>query len=132
MSDFPTITFTKQAGAITTTVRDALAVLPDGEYALTIDKATRKRSIEQNALYWKVLQITAEWSKDYTPEDLHELFKQEFIPQKVVRSKIDKRRKRKIPKSTTQLSTVEFTEYIKKVQALGVTMWAIDWSKYLL
>ena len=130
MHDFPKITFTKEAGAVTTTIRDALAVLPDGTYQMTIEKATRPRSPEQNSRYWAILQIVASYSDDYNANDIHEICKQAFLKQEYLRCKTDKRKRKKVPKTTTKLSTEEFMQYNAKVVQLGIDYFQIDWSKY--
>ena len=123
MHDFPQIIFTKEAGVVTTTIRDALAVLPDGTYQMTIEKTKKIRSPEHNRLYRVVLNIGSQWSKDYSPEELHAIFKDAFIEQKYMRSKIDGRRRIKIPKTTTKLSPQEFDQFIMKAKETCTRMW---------
>lgn len=71
-----------------------------------------KRSNAQNRLYWSWINLIA---RDYgwRAEELHEVFKQKFIgyvDAEVFNEKVS------IVKSTTRLSTKEFTEYLEKIE----------------
>ena len=92
------------------------------------------RSVEQNAFYWTFLTwlITEAGLDQYvTPEELHEDLKGHFLMVKttseqgvlVIREK-----------STTELSKVEFGEYLDKVDKLMTTFFEINtapfWAEY--
>ena len=76
-----------------------------------------KRSLAQNRLYWKwlgeirdhVMECTG---KQYATDDLHDLFRDMFLPKKVTefRDRVLSR-----PKSTTELTVAEFSEYLDKI-----------------
>ena len=73
---------------------------------LTIKKFRKKRTNQQNRYYWVCINfIASEIGED--PEELHQTFKAMFL--------VDKSGKIPIVKSTSRLTTVEFTEYIEKI-----------------
>ena len=66
-----------------------------------------QRSSQQNRYYWKqVVGIPAE-EYGYLPEEMHDAFKLIFL-------RMDEEGKPKTIKSTTALTTVEFSEYVEK------------------
>ena len=72
-----------------------------------------KRSLDQNALYWVYLGVIEQETGNLAT-DLHELFKRKFlppIPKKILGVDF------KLPASTTELSKVEFGEYLDKISA---------------
>ena len=74
---------------------------------LTIEAKKNKRTTPQNKLYWQHLN----WlEKEYgqAKEELHDFFKAKFL--------FDKSGKIPVVRSTKNLSTVEFTEYLRKVE----------------
>lgn len=125
----PPLYFSKKDWSVTNSIRDAFLMLPDGEYKITIEKVKKIRSPEQNRLYWSILQIIDTYSHQGTDE-LHALFKKEFLKPTYVKSKLDGRKKRKIQPSTTKLTTEEFIDYNQKVMEFWRTFFTIDWSKY--
>ena len=84
--------------------------LRDGEYILEIVKTKNQRTAAQNRLYWKWLSLISDYT-GYTKEEMHEYFKQEYLPSKEVLGK-------QIPKSTTDLDTKGFTDYLKKIEQM--------------
>ena len=86
--------------------------------AITLD-TNLIRSIKQNSYYWGfVIEI---FSKEigYEREDVHEILKREFLPKREIKTK---REAFEVVKSTTDLSTVEFMNYIRKCRVLGGRM----------
>ncbi len=76
------------------------------------------RSLSQNALYWKYLE-EIEIETGNNANDLHEFFKREFLPPEFITVKLKgKSIERKIPRSTTDLSKLEFGTYMEKICAL--------------
>ena len=78
--------------------------------------AIGKRSLSQNNLMWMwyseiASQIQDKGQGEYSSDDLHEYFKDEFCPQKELRFG----KKAKIVKSTTRLDTGEMTRYLNQV-----------------
>ena len=92
------------------TNRDALAAaikkLEGCQVVFELNKWRPVRSGEQNKLYWSIL-TDIERESGQEKESLHEFFKSEFL--KDYSEKFGK------IKSTTELNTIEFMEYITKI-----------------
>lgn len=73
-----------------------------------------KRTEQQNRYYRVYLQMIAD-STGEDPDDLHELFKGEFLTLKIIKV-LGKPVRRK--RSSTELSVTEFSEFISKVEVL--------------
>lgn len=97
-----------------------IASLPEGtEVGLIIAKRQKDRSDRQNGYYWGVVLKLIAKDTGHTEEELHEIFKRKFLPPKVVTYRgvgI------KMPSSTTEASTLEFTDYIERIRAEAGTM----------
>lgn len=93
---------------------DHVASLDGKEVEVLIRKVKKSRTLDQNKLYWFYLEIVSEYTGSLS-EDLHEYFKRKFLPpQKItVMGKTIV-----IPRSTTRLSTHEFSEYLDKIDNL--------------
>ncbi len=79
---------------------------------VTIEELKNKRTLEQNAYYWgAVLPAILDEYPGHTPEELHTYFKK-FLPTKFI-TVFGK--EIAVEKSTTKLSTKEFSEYIEKI-----------------
>lgn len=98
----------------TYSLRKLIEELRPWSYELFIKKNRKIRSTEQNSWYWTILHFLAEnswvW---YTDDEWHEVFKSFFL-----------REEKTIPntncvysiiKSTKDLDTLEFIEYIQKI-----------------
>ena len=79
-----------------------------------IKKPSKDRSLGQNSYYWLYLSIIAKDTGD-NENNLHEYFKRALLPPKYIKVL---KKEIKIPSSTTNLSTTEFSEYITKIEAL--------------
>lgn len=119
--------FSKKDWTVTQSLSDCFRSLPDWDYKVEINKATRIRSPEQNRRYFLILTIIDTYSHTWTDE-LHELFKKEFLKPTYIVSKTDKRKKRKIKPSTTRLTTEEFIIYNDKIMQFWREFFQIDWS----
>lgn len=88
-----------------------IAQMKDGwQLEVTIQRRRATRSVHANAYYWGiVLHYISEYTGD-SPEDLHEYFKQRFIPKPLA---IDGT---VIPGSTRKLNTNEFYDYVEKIR----------------
>lgn len=76
-----------------------------------IQRVIPERTLNQNKLYWAYLQH-CEYETGNNANDLHELFKRTLLPPKwitVMGKEI------KIPKSTTELTKIEFGDYLDKI-----------------
>jgi len=81
-----------------------------------------KRSIEQNARYWAILNDIADQLKpdgrEYSPEVWHEYFKSKFIGKDTVEVNGDVVL---VPKSSTKLNVEDFGIFMTKVE-----VWAVN------
>ncbi len=83
-----------------------------------IQPVVMTRSLSQNNLYWLYLE-EIEIETGNSANDLHEFFKREFLPPQFITVKLKgKSIERKIPRSTTDLSKLEFGTYMEKICAL--------------
>lgn len=85
---------------------------------LTISKAKKERSNQQNRYYWGcVIPILRNSLKDlgnvFTPEQVHDLLKYKFLKEDVHIKEGEFIEK---VKSSTELSTSEFMDYIDEIQ----------------
>lgn len=80
---------------------------------LRISKLTRKRSLNQNALYWFYLDLI-EKETGNTANDLHNYFRGTLLSPRIVKvmGKVVK-----MAQSTTSLNKIEFGEYLEKICA---------------
>ena len=101
--------------------------LDKAKIEVIIRKARSKRTIRQNSYYWGVcLQIIAEdsgnWDeKSYTVNDLHDFFKAKFLQKQTnIFGKTYT-----VIRSTTDLNTKEFTEYIRQIKMFAASEYDI-------
>ena len=78
-----------------------------------IQQIKGKRSLRSNSLYWIWLRVIAE-NTGNDEDTLHRLFKGRFLPPKIVTLK---GKEYKLARSTTELDTVQFAEYLSRVAA---------------
>ena len=89
---------------------------PGMEVTLVINNRKPKRTEQQNRYYWGVyLQLIAEKTGEHELDQLHELFKGKFLTEAIVEVLGEKVR---IKKSTAELSTTEFGEYIMNIEEM--------------
>lgn len=98
---------------------------------VTIKRHVKPRSTAQNSLYWAWLTIV-EQDTGNGKDDLHSLFKRQFLPRRFL--DVDGESVEVEP-HTPKCSTVEFTEYLDRVQQFCVSELAIvlpdpdeDWA----
>ena len=87
-------------------------------YSIEIKEYRKNRSTAQNRLYWSWLRVLSAFT-GYGDDELHELFKIRLlgtVEKKIMGDTI------KIPRSTTSLTTREFTEYLEKIELAAMTM----------
>ncbi len=87
---------------------------------LELAKLTRKRSKEQNAWYWDAIAGLADHIGYDTAEELHEDLGHKFL---CVHHNCGLESRR----STTELTTVEFSQYMEKV-----VRWAAEFCGYII
>lgn len=72
-----------------------------------------KRTLSQNAFYWVYLELI-EYEIGNNANDLHEYFRRALLPPKFLKVM---GKEVKVPRSTTELSKTEFSEYMDKISA---------------
>lgn len=88
------------------------SLLRNGTYTVKITRKTEPRTISQNALMW--LWYTCMEESTGTPkEDFHDYYKAKFLSRDVAMGNNWYR----VTGSTTDLNTLEFSDYLKKVNA---------------
>ncbi len=102
-----------------------LKTSPKGRYLLHLEKIYRKRSLNQNAYYWAVVvPIVRDGLFDVgyklSLEQSHEYLKEEFLKQEIINNNTGEIKT--INRSTTELKTVEFMEFID-----SVIQWAVEY-----
>lgn len=99
-----------QRAAIQTFLRDRRQ--PQVQVEFTQPRLARSK--KANAYYWAVVLKTISEETGHTSEEIHEYFKTELLPRKWVGIG---GREREVPKSTTELTMPEFSEYLERVRA---------------
>lgn len=110
--------FQKLNWQVTHSIKEIFQHLPDGTYSIEVKPARNVRSIEQNNLYWFRLEIIAQASW-HTTDELHTLFKKEFLKPRKIICKTDKRKRRTLPATTTTLDTKDFVIYNDKIETFA-------------
>ena len=90
--------------------QDLIASKPDGDYALSVVKWDR--TLEQNALYWKWLEIIGN-DLGYRKEELHEVMLDEFAPIKTVRNLEGKPVQKRVRSS--EMNVTQMREYMEAI-----------------
>lgn len=97
--------------------------LANGNYTVAISRVRKKRTTDQNSLYWMWLKCVADETGN-TTDDLHEWCKRKFLSPRVVEICGERA---EIAPSTASLDTSDMTTYLNSVQAwaaseLGITL----------
>lgn len=85
--------------------------LNNSEVWVSIAKKTKIRSNNQNRYYWGVVVFILAKELGYLAEEIHDALKFKFL--------LEKAEKIEVPRSTTELSTIEFENFLSTVR-----MWA--------
>lgn len=93
--------------------QDYLRTLPENaELELVIKEKKSQRSLEQNAWYWGIALKTIFQESGYEQKKMHEILKAEFLTSFCeFKDKVYT-----VVRSTTDLNTTEFAEYMGNVQ----------------
>lgn len=92
--------------------------------AWILPKPKKKRTLQQNCLYRKWLDII--WKDTWNdPDKLHELMKMRFISKRKLVKLGKKRSYVNIEWSTTKLNVEEFTDFLNKVYTFFSDMWYV-------
>ena len=109
---------------------------PDKAYEVTIKLYKKARSQEQNAYLWGVVYPTIQSAiqlsrgEHYSTDDLHEWFRDKFLPKKAITIKGETK---VVRPSTTKLTTKEFGDYLDQVIMFaaesGIVVPDPEWSR---
>ncbi len=97
------------------------SLLRNGEYTVKIVRKTQPRTISQNSLMWmwyKCMEEATGQSKD----DFHDYYKAKFLARQIVIGG----RWVTVVGSTTELNTLQMTNYLEKVKADAATEFGIS------
>lgn len=86
------------------------------EVEISIKKVSKKRSNKQNSFYWGVVILILSDHFGYDPDEMHMVLREKFL-----RIHDDKHPDFVIAKSTTKLTTIEFVDYIERIQRWAAT-----------
>lgn len=102
-------------------VADYIDRLPDKKFTVKIERKKENRSISQNALYWSWLNLIMAETGNHK-DDLHEDLGKKFLPRFV---RVYNDEEKEIVRSTKHLCTVEFADYLKRVQEFSASWWGV-------
>lgn len=85
-----------------------------GLVRIDIRKAEKIRSLPQNKLYWKIVTIAADYC-GLTKMEMHETFKSEYLVEIRVADNRGRKIFLRVPRSTTELTTKEFKDYLDDI-----------------
>jgi hypothetical protein len=97
---------------------DLIREIPlDVVHEVVIRPYKSKRSLDQNALHWKRMDIIRLHIADstgqvFSAEDVHEFFKKKFLPVRLIEIGGESV---KVRRTTTQLNTKEFSEFMDNI-----------------
>jgi len=96
---------------------------PDGPVVITVAPRRATRSLSQNALYWSVIVQRISDYTGYSPDETHAALKALHLPKHLAFSSGNGEVMGElvIGGSTRALNTIEFSDYIRRVQ-----MWAAE------
>ena len=111
-------------------IRDALNSFEGKEIVIKIEKVRKKRSNPQNRHYWGVVlplvqQGLKETGNIMTAEMTHELLRLRFLKEQINVNEITGEYIERI-KSTTELSTSQFMDYISEIQQFSAEYFNIN------
>jgi hypothetical protein len=105
-------------------IHEFLSSLEGRAVSVTFSRPKSARSLKQNAYLWGVVYESIAEHTGMSTEDVHDWCRLEFLPRRFVTLA---GKEKEIRKTTTQLSSREFGEYVDRVtawaaQELGVTV----------
>lgn len=105
-----------QDGSITDgkkTLRAYIQSLKDGDYAVKIEEWKDKRSLRQNALYWRWLEVIGN-ELGYYKDELHEVFIDQFSDVWTVRGLDGKPKQKRV--RTSQMNVKQMARYMDRIE----------------
>ena len=82
------------------------------EIEITVQQRRDIRSIQQNKYLWGIVYEAVADTTGFEPEEVHDIFKRKFLSY----SKPYKGKSYRFTKSTTELNSLQFSEYIEKIK----------------
>jgi hypothetical protein len=82
------------------------------EVEVTAQQRRDARSIQQNKYLWGIVYEAVADTTGFEPEEVHDIFKRKFLSY----SKPYKGKSYRFTKSTTELNSLQFSEYIEKIK----------------
>ncbi len=123
--------FSKHNGQVTHSLKQYFETLADGDYSVEVKKAKKIRSPEQNRRYRIILNLLVAQNAGYTDDEWHEEMKKRLLKPRIVKSKLDGRKRIKRKPTTTILTTEEFSEYNDKIILFARDFFWVDFNQYL-
>lgn len=102
--------------------KQAVELVMNADNGMILELKKPKRSLEQNRLYWAILNDISEQvvpGKAYEPSIWHEYLRTLFLPERMV--ELPDGSIKMLEPSTAELRLDEFSEYVDKV-----TKWAVE------
>lgn len=96
------------------------SLLRNGEYTVRIVRKTQPRTISQNSLMWMWYKCMEE-ATGQNKEDFHDYYKTKFLSRQIVVGS----RWVTVTGSTTDLNTLQMTDFLEKVKADAATEFGI-------
>lgn len=79
-------------------------------------KELRLRTTPENKYYWKIIVGILSNELGYTKEEIHSILKQKFLSEVIFLKTKEGMKEMRIPKSTAELKTIEFEEYLSSIR----------------
>jgi imidazole glycerol phosphate synthase subunit HisF len=104
-------------------ITDAIKSFEGQNIIISIEKRKKKRSNNQNAFYFGIVITIIQdafkdaWGEYYSATEVHEALKAKYCFKEQVNENTGEILQ--IPSSTTNLSTIEWEEYIEKIRAFA-------------
>ncbi len=96
----------------------ALGALEGRRFEVTIRRERKKRSLNQNSYYWGIVVAMIAEAAGYEPEEAHEALKWELL-------RVHDDTRLPTVRSTADLTTVEFEDYMARCRRLGAEVYGI-------
>jgi hypothetical protein len=97
-----------------------LSLLRNGQYVLTLTRQEKKRTLAENRLFW-LWMACIEHETGTPKEDCHDYYCSLFLRRHVTVNGDEK----EVTGGTSKLNTVQFTDFLNKIQADAATEFGI-------
>ena len=123
--------FSKHDGTVTHSLKQYFETLADGDYSVEVKKAKKIRSPEQNRRYRIILNLLVAQNAGYTADEWHEEMKKRLLKPRIVKSKLDGRKRIKRKPTTTTLTKEEFQNYNQAIIDFAHGFFGINFNDFL-